>query len=170
MSKQNDRQKQVKKKKSKSLSSVAAIVALPLIGALIALSAVIVSQKPAQAEDIVVYKSPTCGCCKKWISHLGKNGYSVEIHNQYDVSPIKSKMGVPRKLHSCHTAMVDGYVIEGHVPAADITRLLEERPAVKGLAVPGMPMGSPGMEGPRKDPYEVLTFQENGRTTVFAKH
>ena len=169
MSKQNQRRKRAKKTKSKTLSKVT-IVGLPMIGVLIGLATVVLSQRPAQATDIVVYKSPTCGCCKKWISHLGKNGYSVEVHNQYNVNPIKSKMGVSRKLHSCHTAVVDGYVIEGHVPAVDITRLLDEKPSVKGLAVPGMPMGSPGMEGPRKDSYEVLTFQENGRTTVFAEY
>lgn len=125
----------------------------------------------ASAEDtITVYKSPTCGCCKKWIRHLEKNGFKVEAKDTNDVVKHKIEAGVTPKLASCHTAFVDGYAIEGHVPASDIKRLLAERPAVKGLTVPGMPMGSPGMEGPRKDRYSVLTFDEAGKTTVFSTH
>ena len=122
-----------------------------------------------EAADVVVYKSPTCGCCKNWISHLQENGFTVEVHNRHDMSPIKSELGVPRHLQSCHTAKVGDYVVEGHVPAEEIARLLDEKPAVMGLAVPGMPMGSPGMEGPRKDAYDILTFQKNGRTSVYAR-
>lgn len=129
---------------------------------------VLFGQPPARAADVVVYKSPTCGCCKDWISHLKESGYSMEVHDRRDMSPIKMEMGVPRQLQSCHTAKVGGYVIEGHVPADVIARLLKEKPDIKGLAVPGMPMGSPGMEGPRKDPYDVMTFQENGKTAVYA--
>lgn len=117
---------------------------------------------------MVVYKSPTCGCCKNWVNHLKENGYSVEVHNQRNMNSIKSELGVPRHLQSCHTAKVGGYVVEGHVPADVIGRLLKEKPQIKGLAVPGMPMGSPGMEGPRKDAYDILTFQENGRNTVYS--
>ncbi len=124
-------------------------------------------QPPGQAAEIVVYKSPTCGCCKKWVSHLERYGFSVEARDRRDVNPIKAELGVPPSLHSCHTATVDGYIIEGHVPADDILRLLKERPQVKGLAVPGMPVGAPGMEGARKDPYDVLTFEEDGKTTVY---
>lgn len=164
----NRKPKLSSKKNSKPFRSLGVLVALPLIGALVGLATVLVAQRPAQAADVTVYKSPTCGCCKKWVSHLEKNGFSVEVHNQYDVSPIKAQYGVPRRLHSCHTAKVGGYVIEGHVPAEEITRLLEEKPQVTGLAVPGMPMGSPGMEGPRKDAYDVLTFHENGKTTIFS--
>ena len=155
--------------KSKALPKWLTVVALPLFGTLIGLIAVVVNQSAAQATDIVVYKSPSCGCCKKWVSHLEKNGYSVEVHNQHDMSPIKAEYGVPRRLQSCHTAKVGDYVIEGHVPADEIDRLLKEKPQITGLAVPGMPMGSPGMEGPRKDPYEVLTFQDNGKTSVFSR-
>lgn len=156
-------------KKSKLSTRFGAIAALPLIVALIGFTTVFVGQSPAQAAEVVVYKSPTCGCCKKWVSHLKKNGYAVEVHNQRNMSPIKADLGVPRHLQSCHTAKVGDYVIEGHVPADVITRLLEEKPSIKGLAVPGMPMGSPGMEGRRKDPYEVLTFKESGKTTIYAR-
>jgi hypothetical protein len=122
------------------------------------------------AADIVVYKSPTCGCCKAWVDHLEENGFTVEVHDRYDMPLIKQQMGVPRNLQSCHTAQVGDYVIEGHVPASEIARLIAEKPAVKGLTVPGMPMGSPGMEGPRNDPYDVLTFQDGNRPQVYSRH
>jgi hypothetical protein len=157
-----------KSKKSTIFSKMTAIVGVSLFGALIGVTALIVSQRPAQAADVVVYKSPTCGCCKNWVSHLEKNGYTVEVRNQRDMSPIKAELGVPRHLQSCHTAKVGNYVIEGHVPAAEIARLLEEKPLIKGLAVPGMPMGSPGMEGPRKDAYDIISFREDGKTSVYA--
>ena len=125
---------------------------------------------PAWAAEVTVYKSPTCGC-KKWVDHLEENGFEVKSYDVRDVVSYKMRMGVPPALGSCHTALVDGYVIEGHVPADDIKRLLEQRPAVSGLAVPGMPIGSPGMEqGNRRDPYEVLSFTEDGATSVFATH
>ena len=122
----------------------------------------------ALATDILVYKSPTCGCCSAWIDHLKENGFEVEARDHTDMNPVKAVIGVPRHLRSCHTAVVDGYVVEGHVPADLITRMLTEKPDIKGLAVPGMPMGSPGMEGPRKDVYDVLTFDSKGRTSVYA--
>ena len=125
---------------------------------------------PADATEITVYKSPTCGCCNQWIDHQEDNGFSVIKKDMRDVNAFKADYGVTPRLASCHTAVVDGYVVEGHVPAADIRRLLAERPAVRGLTVPGMPMGSPGMEGPRKDPYDVLTFDGQGNTTVFSRH
>lgn len=125
----------------------------------------------AQAAEVVVYKSPTCGCCNQWIEHLQANGFTVKAQNVADIMPYKSANGVPPALGSCHTAKVDGYVIEGHVPAADIKRLLKERPKVLGLAVPGMPIGSPGMEqGSHKERYDVLTFDQNGKTSVYARH
>lgn len=128
-------------------------------------------QAPAEAADVVVYKSPTCGCCKDWVKHMRQNGFSVDVHERNDVTPIKKQLGVPQHLQSCHTAKVGDYVIEGHVPADDIKRLLKEKPSVVGLTAPGMPMGSPGMDtGPRKDPYDVLTFKHSGKTTVFASH
>lgn len=123
------------------------------------------------ATDVTVYKSPTCGCCEAWVSHLQQDGFDVKVLDVKNVAPYKTQNGVTPKLASCHTAFVDGYVIEGHVPAQDIRRLLRERPKVTGLAVPGMPIGSPGMEqGGRKDPYQVLTFDKNGNTSIYANH
>lgn len=143
-----------------------------LLGAIVLLAAgVMVSQQAAIAADVVVYKSPSCGCCTEWVKHMRNNGFSVKVHDRNDVSPVKKQMGVPRQLQSCHTAKVGDYVIEGHVPASDIKRLLKEKPNVVGLTAPGMPHGSPGMDmGPRKDPYDVLTFKHSGQTTVFASH
>lgn len=129
------------------------------------------SQKPAVATELVVYKSPSCGCCTEWVKHMQDNGFTVKVHDQNDVSPIKKQAGVPRNLQSCHTAKVGDYVIEGHVPASDVKRLLQEKPNVVGLTAPGMPHGSPGMDmGPRKDPYDVMTFTHSGKTAVFASH
>lgn len=122
------------------------------------------------SRTLVVYKSPTCGCCTAWVDHMKANGFTVEVHDTADVTPIKQEVGMSQQLHSCHTAFIGGYALEGHVPAADVQRLLRERPAVAGLAVPGMPMGSPGMEGPVRQRYDVLTFDRGGRTTVFASH
>ncbi len=128
------------------------------------------SGKQAALEPVTVYKSPTCGCCSKWVRHLQDNGFEVDAVNRNDMNSIKSQAGVPRQLASCHTAIIGGYVIEGHVPAADIKRLLNGRPAVAGLTVPGMPMGSPGMEGPRQDRYNVLTLDKAGDSTVFSRY
>lgn len=124
------------------------------------------------AGEITVYKSPACGCCSKWAEHLKDAGFRVKTIDLDNVNDIKLSTGVLPGLQSCHTAVVDGYVIEGHVPAADIKRLLQERPAdVTGLAAPGMPMGSPGMESEIKKPYQVLAFsKEDGRTSVYASH
>ena len=119
--------------------------------------------------EITVYKSPTCGCCTKWVDHLTASGFKVTAHDTTDMASVKTSLGVPDGMASCHTAVVNGYVVEGHVPAADIRRLLEEKPAVTGLAVPGMPMGSPGMEGTRTDKYDVLAFGK-GKAAVFARH
>lgn len=123
------------------------------------------------SSSIEVYKSPTCGCCEKWVEHLKENGFTVTVHNDPQIMPIKKKQGVPEGLQSCHTAIVDGYTIEGHVPATDIKRLLTEKPKAKGLAVGGMPLGSPGMEmDDRKEPYNVILFDEAGKQTIFASH
>lgn len=138
---------------------------------LLAVSVYGLMQSPAaNAEVITVYKSPTCGCCKKWVSHLEDHGFTVKSHNQNDMSAIKKKLGVAPNLQSCHTAKVGGYVIEGHVPASDIQQLLAEKPDIHGLTVPGMPMGSPGMEGHRKDAYDVLSIDKRGRTSVFNQY
>ncbi|MGB3068409.1 MAG: DUF411 domain-containing protein [Ottowia sp.] len=119
---------------------------------------------------IQVWKDPNCGCCKDWITHLEENGFSVSVYDQGN-NAARSRLGMPKKYASCHTALVQGYVIEGHVPASDIRRLLKEKPAGLGLAVPGMPVGSPGMDGPaygdRRDPYQVLLIQKNESAIVF---
>ena len=119
-----------------------------------------------------VYKSPTCGCCANWVKHLQQHGFRTQVTETDDVAAIKAQHRIPARAQSCHTAVVDGYVIEGHVPAADVQRLLKERPAVVGLAVPGMPIGSPGMEVPNVKPqaYDVLTFDKQGQLKVFASH
>jgi hypothetical protein len=119
---------------------------------------------------ITVYKDPSCGCCKSWIEHLIKHGYRVDAKDSPNMAEIKRTLGVPEALTACHTGVVNGYLIEGHVPAADIAKLLKEKPKVAGLAVPGMPMGSPGMEGPRRQHYQVLSFDKNGKTKVFASY
>ena len=129
-------------------------------------------ERSAQAEDleITVYKSPTCGCCNGWIDHLQTAGFLVSAHDVPDMGQVKRERGVPSELGSCHTAEVAGYVVEGHVPAADIHRLVREKPAISGLAGPGMPIGSPGMEGPNPERYEVLQWSEGGETSVYAVH
>ena len=124
----------------------------------------------SKEPTITVYKDPSCGCCKSWIEHLIKHGYRVDAKDSDDMAGIKRSLGVSEALTSCHTAVVNGYLIEGHVPAADIARLLKTKPKIAGLAVPGMPMGSPGMEGPRKQKYDVLSFDKAGKTKVFASY
>ena len=121
------------------------------------------------APEITVYRSASCGCCKKWEDHLRANGFTIKDVVQEDLSAIKAESGVTGKLASCHTALVAGYVIEGHVPASDIQRLLKEKPKVVGLTAPGMPGAAPGMDT-SKDPYEVLTFDGKANTTVWARH
>ena len=155
-------------KSNSGFTSFMKIAAWPLLGITIMTVIFLIQQKPSEASDVIVYKNPSCGCCKKWVSHLEDNGFSVEVRNLRDVSSIKKELGVPRHMSSCHTAKVGGYVVEGHVPADVIVRLLEETPEIVGLAVPGMPMGSPGMEGPRKDSYDVLTFGKGLKTDVYA--
>lgn len=125
---------------------------------------------PTEHEPITVYKSPTCDCCNKWVKHLKNSGFKVNTVSMFNMKKIKLQEGVPQQLASCHTAMVGNYVIEGHVPANDIKRLLVEMPAIDGLSVPGMPMGSPGMEGSIKDSYNVLTFTKGEDSTVFGRY
>ncbi len=139
-----------------------------LVAAILGLSVSVVAL--AQQAVVEVYKSPTCGCCTDWVKHLQQNGFTVKVHEVTDTSAYRAKFGVPEQFGSCHTAMVGGYAIEGHVPAREIKRLLEEKPKAKGLAVPGMPLGSPGMEGPRSDPYKVLLFQADGKSAVYQKY
>jgi hypothetical protein len=124
----------------------------------------------AAPATMQVWKDPTCGCCKDWIAHLEKSGFATTVIEQGN-SAARARLGIPQKFGSCHTALIQGYVIEGHVPAADIQRLLKDKPKALGLSVPGMPIGSPGMDGPaygsRRDAYQVLLIQRDGSTTVF---
>ncbi|MCK5665401.1 MAG: DUF411 domain-containing protein [Thiotrichaceae bacterium] len=130
-----------------------------------------VSEQQDKPIDIVVYRSPTCGCCSKWLAHLEKHQFNVEDIVTNDVESIKEKYAVPKNLASCHTAIVDGYVIEGHVPAADIKTLLKTKPKIIGLTVPGMPAGTPGMEmGGRKDPFKVMAFDKEGNKQIFNRY
>jgi hypothetical protein len=119
---------------------------------------------PATAEPaITIHKDPTCGCCSGWVQHLQKAGFVTKVVETGDIDAVKTRLGVPDDLAACHTAEIAGYVIEGHVPATALRRLLAEKPHATGLAVPGMPMGSPGMEGGSPEPYEVVVFGPNGR-------
>lgn len=146
----------------------------PRLGSLVAILAmallVRVPMASADAGEVTVYRNPACGCCGAWADHLARNGFVVRIVERADLAADKARFGVPPTLASCHTARVDGYTVEGHVPAADIRRLLAERPPVSGLAVPGMPHGSPGMETGRVDRYQVMTFDGDGNHTVFSQH
>jgi hypothetical protein len=143
-----------------------------LLGVLSAVAVAGVRPLAQKGTAIQVYKDPTCGCCALWVEHLRKAGFSATVMDVGDMTAIKDKHGVPGQARSCHTAIVDGYVLEGHVPSEDVQRLLKQRPAVVGLAVPGMPIGSPGMEvaGMKPRPYDVLAFDKSGQTTVFASH
>lgn len=143
---------------------LAAVAVFPLSGTVMA----------AQTFPIVdVWKSPSCGCCKDWIAHLEQNGFTVKAHDSGN-NAIRRRLGMPMKYASCHTARVSGYAIEGHVPATDVIRLLQQKPDAIGLAVPRMPIGSPGMDGPayqgRRDPYDVLLVQKNGSASVFRSY
>ena len=125
---------------------------------------------PAAAAEMTVWKTPSCGCCAAWVEHMRANGFAVTVKEAEDLTPVKRMAGVDPQHQSCHTGLVEGYTIEGHVPAADVERLLTEWPEAKGLAVPGMPVGSPGMEmNGMSEPYDVVLFGEDG-TKVFAQH
>ena len=125
------------------------------------------------AIPLEVWKDPNCGCCHDWIAHMQANGFSVTVHDSGN-NAVRARLGLPQKLGSCHTALVGGYLVEGHVPASDVRALLRQKPAALGLAVPGMPVGSPGMDGPaygnRFDPYDVLLVARDGSTRVFKRY
>jgi hypothetical protein len=129
---------------------------------------------PAQAEEptaITVYRSPSCSCCGKWLEHLKQNNFTIKDVPTEDMQAIKTKYGVSEKMASCHTAIVDGYVVEGHVPADDIKAMLKTKPNIVGIAVPEMPSGTPGMEmGGKKDPYNVMSFDAENHYQVFKSH
>lgn len=146
-------------------------IALLMMAGLSLISTNIRAQAPAKPIDIVVYRSPTCSCCGRWVEHMRNNNFNVKDNVTDTVQSIKDKYGVTAELASCHTAVVDGYVVEGHVPAEDIMTLLQKRPKVVGLAVPGMPVGTPGMEmGDKKDDYDVVSFDSNKRTAIFKSY
>ena len=123
----------------------------------------------SSADTVKVYKDPNCGCCSKWVDHMRANGFTVETMDLPDLTMVKERYAIGQSLRSCHTAVIGDYAFEGHVPADVIKKFLEEKPGVAGLAVPGMPSGSPGMEGATKEKYDVLTFDRAGRTTVYAQ-
>jgi len=125
----------------------------------------------ASASTLIVTKSAYCDCCKHWVEHMKKAGFTVEVRDVEDVTPTARRLDVPDNLRSCHTSTIGGYVIEGHVPASDVKRLLSAKPKATGIAVPGMVVGSPGMEqGDQKVPYKVVLFDKSGKTRVFASH
>ena len=127
----------------------------------------------APLPPMTVYKSASCGCCQNWVEHARTSGFTVKTIDTEDLPNVKRELGVPASLQSCHTVIVGNYLVEGHVPAADVKRMLTEKPAIRGLAVPGMPIGAPGMEqGPLSgyQKYEVVAFTAQGRTSVFARH
>lgn len=151
----------------RSMTSALAAGALALCGLF---SAATAQPAPAANIPVTVYKTATCGCCAKWNDHMKAAGFAVTSNDLPDVAPIKNQHGIPVQTRSCHTALVGGYVVEGHVPADVIKKLLRERPAVAGIAAPGMPLGSPGMEMPdgRKDTYQIVAFDKQGKTSVYA--
>ena len=150
------------------LKSVRTLVASALLG-LSTLGGI--STAVAAEDEVVMYKDPNCGCCGKWAEHMRTHGFKVKEVATTQMGQVKGEAGVPQALGSCHTARVGGYVVEGHVPAADVRRMLDEKPAIAGLSAPGMPLGSPGMEGPYPAArYDVVSFDAQGRTAVYASH
>ncbi len=153
--------------------------ALPLLGAgaaialLPGLSRAATNTPTPIPTPLEVWKDPNCGCCQDWVDHMQANGFAVKVHDTGN-NAVRARLGLPQKLGSCHTALVGGYVVEGHVPASDVRALLQQKPKALGLAVPGMPVGSPGMDGPaygdRRDPYDVLLVAHDGSTRVFKSY
>jgi hypothetical protein len=175
MAKQKTTVKRVQRGKTGTVKTKTTYWSMLMIGGPLALLLIgmVIWMQPARkvdAVEITVYKSPTCDCCRKWVDHLDDAGFNVKTINRNNMESIKLSSGVKPKLRSCHTALVEGYVVEGHVPADDIKRMLQEQPAITGLAAPGMPMGSPGMEGKNSKPYNVLSFDNSGLTKVYARH
>ena len=151
-------------------------VLLTLSGGLVAMSSTLAAQtrgqsRPAAArEQITIYKDKNCGCCGEWVKHMEANGFICNVNN-VDMRPIKAKYGIPERLESCHTTVIRNYIVEGHVPASDIKKLLAASPKdIYGLTIPGMPASAPGMDVKPFQPYEVLSFNRQGQTKVYAKH
>lgn len=147
-------------------------LSLPPAARAVAATVLLAASLAAQAAGplVEVFKSPYCGCCGKWAEHMRAAGFTIKLTETRDVTAQRERLGMPPGVASCHTATVAGYVLEGHVPAADVRRLLKEKPKARGLAVPAMPMGSPGMEGGQAVPYETLLVKADGSTATFAKH
>ena len=154
------------------LASIAGVLLLGAWGALLVRqnSQTADDIAPADANVMTVYKRPGCQCCERWVHQLQQAGFSVKVKERDDLDEIRAHFGVPTRYAACHTAVLRGYVIEGHVPAKDIQRLLLDKPVARGIAVPGMPVGSPGMEGPNPEPYEVLLLHADGTGSVFVRH
>lgn len=172
MAADEDARGDIKLKIARSIGGLALVVALGACADdAVTAAPTVADRSAASLPTVVAYKSPTCGCCELWIEHMRAAGFEVEVSNTESMGAVKADAGVPVGQGSCHTALVDGYFIEGHVPASDIKRLLAERPAARGLMVPGMVLGSPGMEqGGVKQPYEVLLVGRDGATSVFSRH
>lgn len=141
------------------------------LGIVLALGANVWMAAQATRPQMTVYKSATCGCCSKWVEHMQANGFDVKAINVDDIDKVKRERGVPADATSCHTAIVNGYIVEGHVPADAVLKVLKEKPAIAGIAVPGMPMGSPGMEVPggQKEAFNIVAFDKAGKTSVYQK-
>ncbi len=139
---------------------------------LLALSGILLAMPALATEpEMVMYQHPECGCCGKWADHMRENGFRVQQVKTLEMVLVKSEAGMPTELGSCHTATIEGYIVEGHVPASDVQRMLEERPALVGISAPGMPLGSPGMEGPYPaERYDVIGFDGKGGAYVFSSH
>ena len=154
----------------KQLLAIAVVAAL---GAAISAGVLWWDSRPSKIDPdkVIVYKDPNCHCCSRWVKHLQEAGFTVEVEAEFNLDSRNQALGIPKPLAACHTALVQGYIIEGHVPVQDIQRLLAEKPKARGLAVPGMPVGSPGMEmGDRVDPYDVVLFDDQGHQQRFAHH
>ena len=164
------------KRKSNSENKNGLTARRGLLGALVAVVVIataaawlIIPTSDAEGTEVVVYKTATCGCCKKWVAHMRDNGFEVSVVDVSNTQPTRERLGVPRRLGSCHTAKVGNYWVEGHVPADLVQRLLTEQPDnVRGISAPGMPAGSPGMEGPNPVEYQVVSYGTDGKMTVYA--
>ena len=160
-------------KKRHPKSRNARLVPAMMLGIVTIMTAAIVAMATpgiAHGAEITVYKSPLCGCCGNWVKYIRARGHKLTVRNMENLETVKKMAGVPEALRSCHTALVRGYVVEGHVPASDVARLLAQRPKARGIAVPGMPMGSPGMEGRMSERYQVVMFGADGGPKVFSVH
>ncbi len=143
---------------------------MPVVVIVLGGAAMWLLQPAARAGEMVVYKSASCGCCGKWVEHMRRSGYNIVTHDTERLAQFKQSLGIPEGLQSCHTAKIDGYLIEGHVPAREVARLLKERPPARGLSVPGMVSGSPGMENGEYEKYDVILFDDKGGKSIFASY